>query len=489
MRKENINDEDKKNPQNPKKSFNGGKNMKLNAKKMKPQSVIIKSNGQAKKSFNTKESLNPRMNEEVKKKREKEEIEKNKIRNKLQCFICFGKVINAVMCVYCQHIACKECVKKMLAKNNICINCKKNVEKDDMVELPFMNDLTSYFINKVENREENNFYEKNNSNEQNIKINDNKGNNIILQKCNNHPDRNVEYYCCNCNEYLCSECLIIFNKKSIDKHSNHIILENEKINEFNLNDIIKLYKSISFNKEKIQDKSYYYKRNIRQIEIRKKRTKEIMDSISDEIKKRYTSKINECDALKKTLEQKKSDIEKKLKDFSYKFEKLKEKPNDEEQKNLLSDLEQLNKIYFDKNTIENKQVFPKDICCESYISELIELHIENGQYKEETNIIDKELNFITNSFCKLTAKLLYNSIVFTLVIEVNKEFYQKYHPIYHGDFVIISKKSCEYAIFSDYYNNGSLILSAEFPFSTMKPLLDDNNKCKIKINITKNYFK
>ena len=497
MRKENINDEDKKNPQNPKKPINGGKNMKINAKKMKPQTVAIKPNAQGKKSFNLKESYNPiRMNEEAKKKKEKEEIEKNKIRNKLQCFICFGKVINAVMCVYCHQIACKECVKKMLSKNSVCINCKKNVEKDDMLELPFMDDLTSYFINKVENREiDRNIYEENNSKEANIKINDNKDNNNALQKndkiqkCNNHPDRNVEYYCCNCNEYLCSECLIIFNKKSIDKHSNHIILENEKINEFNLNDIIKLYQSISFNKEKIYNKSYYYKRNIREIEIRKKRAKEIMEFISDELKNKYTHKINEYNSFLKILKQKKSDIEKRIKDFSYKFEKIREMPNDDEQKKLLSDLEQLNKINFDKDTIENKQDFQKDICCESYISELIELYIENGEYKEEANIIDKELNFINNSLCKLTAKLLFNSIVFTLVIEVNKEFYQKYHPIYYGDFVIISKKSCEYAIFSDYYSNGSLILSVEFPFSKMKPLLDDNNKCKIKINITKNYFK
>jgi hypothetical protein len=279
------------------------------------------------------------------------------------------------------------------------------------------------------------------------------------------------------------------NKKSIVKHSNHIILENEKINEFNLNDIIKLYQSISFNKEKIYNKSYYYKRNIREIEIRKKRAKEIMEFISDELKNKYTHKINEYNSFLKILKQKKSDIEKRIKDFSYKFEKIREMPNDDEQKKLLSDLEQLNKINFDKDTIENKQDFQKDICCESYISELIELYIENGEYKEEANIIDKELNFINNSLCKLTAKLLFNSIVFTLVIEVNKEFYQKYHPIYYGDFVIISKKSCEYAIFSDYYSNGSLILSVEFPFSKMKPLLDDNNKCKIKINITKNYFK
>ena len=52
--------------------------------------------------------------EEEKKKIELKEKENNKIRDKLKCFICFGKVINATMCIKCKGIACEECVKKMI---------------------------------------------------------------------------------------------------------------------------------------------------------------------------------------------------------------------------------------------------------------------------------------------------------------------------------------------------------------------------------------
>ena len=40
--------------------------------------------------------------------------------------------------------------KKMLLKNPVCSNCKQPVLSEDMVKLPFMNDLTEFFIHNVE---------------------------------------------------------------------------------------------------------------------------------------------------------------------------------------------------------------------------------------------------------------------------------------------------------------------------------------------------
>ena len=345
-----------------------------------------------------------------------------------------------------------------------------------------MNDLTSYFIDKVEQKEKKENYDNNNDKGYNDE--DNKNN-----KCKNHVDRKVEYYCCNCNEYLCSECLVIFNKKSVDKHSKHIILPIEKIDEFNLNDIIKIYPQISSNKEKIEKLITDYKKSIREIEIRKKRTKEITDIISNDLQANYSSKINGINSLLKYLKNKKNEIDKGAKEFQANFQKFKESSNNNEKAKILSDLEKLNHLDFDENSIEKTTKFKKDLCCESYVSELIELHINNGQYKEEETLIEKVLTFIPNVKSKLTAQLLLNNIVFNLSFPISNESNQNDNPKYFGDFVIISKNACEYAIFSEFLFKTSKMFSVEFPFSKMKPLLDDNNKCQIKIYITKNYYK
>ena len=85
--------------------------------------------------------------------------------------------------------------------------------------------------------------------------------------------------------------------------------------------------------------------------------------------------------------------------------------------------------------------------------------------------------------------MLFGCIIFTLVIKVNHELFQKYQPKFFGNLLILSKKACEYLIFVDFYNKGEQILSVEFDFSKLKSLLNENKKCKLKFFITKNYYK
>jgi ribosomal 50S subunit-recycling heat shock protein len=61
--------------------------------------------------------------------------------------------MNATMCIKCKGIACEECVKKMILRRKICINCNQLVKIEDMIKLPFMNDLASFFINNVEQKQ------------------------------------------------------------------------------------------------------------------------------------------------------------------------------------------------------------------------------------------------------------------------------------------------------------------------------------------------
>ena len=145
-------------------------------------------------------------------------------------------------------------------------------------------------------------------------------------------------------------------------------------------------------------------------------------------------------------------------------------------------LKNLNVYPYDKDDIEKRSIFQKDICCERYESDFIELEIpNNGRYVGELNLLTKELYYIPNTICKLQSQLLFNSRVFTLVIEVNDELFQNHNPKFIGNLFIFGKKIWEYIIFAAYYNKGEQVLSIQFEFSKLKSLLGENNKCKFKI--------
>ena len=240
--------------------------------------------------------------EEKRKKKELEEKEKNKIRDKLKCFICFGKVINARMCIKCRGIACEECIKKMLSKNKICNNCKQLVRMEEMIKLPFLNDLTSFFINNFEQKKKD--IKKNLQYNKLREINDNKKLDIIkIDSCKFHPRQTLEYLCINCKEYLCSECLLFFNKKNVIKHKDHIILSKEQINEFNLNEIIKEYKNLSDLKINIDKNIVNYKLFIIEIEILKRIGNDSLESIKNDLSKKYIKKLKEIKIYFKFIKQ------------------------------------------------------------------------------------------------------------------------------------------------------------------------------------------
>ena len=150
-----------------------------------------------------------------KKEEEEKEKEKNDIRDKLKCFICYGKVVNAMMCPYCKKLACEQCFKKILEKKNVCSYCNSILPFNELVKLPMLDDFTNFFINNMEQNNENENYEEAKDNELLL---------LRKQKCLEHPNKYIEYICMNCNEYLCSESLLVFNKESLNKHNNHIIL-------------------------------------------------------------------------------------------------------------------------------------------------------------------------------------------------------------------------------------------------------------------------
>lgn len=442
--------------------------------------------------FNPKASNNKKNNikvfdEEINKK--KEEEEKNKIRDKLQCYICYGKIINATMCSKCKAMACEECVKKMLSKEKVCSNCKKNVSENDMIKLPFMDDLTLFFINNVESKR--NSIKKNN---QNNLSNDNKTNKNFSEdtfkdiKCKYHNDTNVEYYCFNCNVYLCSKCLMVSNRENVAKHKTHIILSNEQIKEFNLNNIIKEYKKLSDFNLNLDNQILDFELLSEERKANQILMNEIINAIKSKIEGNYKKKINSIKYILNILKSKKKEIGNQIETFKN-FEEIINDNDIKKSKEFLNMLRQLNNYPNNKEEIIEKTIFQKNICCESFKSEIIEFEMpNNGEYLEGLQIFEKKLNFIPNTPLKVSLNLLINKIMITIAISTN-EFYEKHNTIFYGYLIFLSKKKGYYIILNSFYKKNESILTEGIDFSRILSLLDENHKCKIKFHIIRNYYK
>ena len=431
--------------------------------------------------------------EEEKKKKEEEEKEKNIIRDKLKCYICFGKVINATMCPKCKKIACEECIKKMLSKNNDkCYNCNNTVKISDMIKLPFMDDLTSFFINKVEKKnQKKEHYEKNIYNNDN---NIDQKESIIIPKniiCKYHSEKNVEYYCFDCNEYLCSKCLIFLNSENVAKHKKHIILSIDDLNEFNLGKIIEEYKNLSDIKKDSDKESSFFNLKIQEIGINKKMINEIFNSIRLELESKYSKKVNEMKYIMKLLKNKQNDINTSIKEYPNFINRvIKENKLLENSKKIQNDLKKFNNYPSNLEGIQKRSTFPKNIYFESYKSDIIEIKIPNdGKYLEELYVLNTEFNFIPDTKIKVTIQLLGGSIVFSIIFPIKNDSYEKHQTNFYGYVLFFGKISCEYAIFSYYNSKDGEILSVDFDFSKIKKLLDENYKCKLEFHIFKKYYK
>ena len=249
----------------------------------------------------------------------------NSINNEIICFICKGKFNDPYMCKLCQTRFCKNCIENFYINENknYCPKCQKNVRLDEMIPIPWFNDITNYLINK-----ENNIIENSNNNINNDNIIQ-KNINDVYEFCEKHHN-NYTKYCINCSNYLCPDCLSIFDENS-RIHERHEIINIFEIEKYNLEEVLKKYKNIN---EKVKS----YSDNIEFIENYKK----IINVI-----KNY--KLN---FLKKYID----NIEKNYNDLNYKLDNLKNKQQNEEKnfsKNIPKVDQIIRKIINEKNKNNN----------------------------------------------------------------------------------------------------------------------------------------
>ena len=233
---------------------------------------------------------------EIEEIRKENELEDD-IRDNLKCYICLGKVSSPKMCNFCKRIACSACIDRWLQDHTFCGICKHQVTAGDMISIPFLDGMSTFFINKIDNQEKKHLDKykttvkskgpklipgqglmKNNSknlahinlmnspninininsidnnlayNEETSEINDTEENEVDENICSEHGDH-IGYYCIQCDKYYCGKCLVFFGEET-KKHQNHFIVQANKINDLGVTEAIKEYKKLGETKNKLSE--------------------------------------------------------------------------------------------------------------------------------------------------------------------------------------------------------------------------------------------
>ena len=176
------------------------------------------------------------------------------IKEQLKCHFCSLKVKNPRMCLFCKKLFCSDCIKNWLSLHDYCFYCRKKIKDKDFIILPFFEDMSEFFIRRENPKNKNKSIS---TSKIEIKQASNKMEEKYFQNICQKHFQNLEYYCIDCDKYLCSLCLIIFNQEW-RKHNGHLIIETKKIEEYPvkelINKIINLEKELT--KEKNKNKEY-----------------------------------------------------------------------------------------------------------------------------------------------------------------------------------------------------------------------------------------
>ena len=386
----------------------------------------INKNG-LRRSYN-KSEIEKKLREKELEEQKKEDQLEDEIRDHLKCYICLGKVLKPKMCKYCKKICCSECIDHWLEDHSFCGICKHQVTSQDMISLPFLDHMSTFFINNIDNQKKKQKFEKpsfqkigqtvisgkNNNNIKNnkmpqinylnnakinININniDNNTNNDELMSdisedginqindidmeqniCQKHGER-ISFYCIQCDKYFCSQCLIVFGEEA-KKHQNHFIVQAKKINDLGVTEAIKEYKKLGETKEKLKDIIGVINLTKRESLIKKYEIITMVDFIRqynkikmDEETQKYQTIINHLRQLKAKFESQKSALPNEINSIS--------------QNNMNKDVV-INKLRELNNAVSPQLM--TQILESSFQSK--NFYIENF----ETNFITKKLNLSQN---------------------------------------------------------------------------------------------
>ena len=473
------------------------------------------------------------------------ENRKIEIKDALTCFICTAKVLDPMMCPQCKKLVCAKCIKKWFIEqqHEKCPYCQVQSSFDKMINLPFMNQLSEYFIKEIEKKEieaektyifpknrtmninqiideddddnNNNINEYNSHNHSfdekednflsktqfipnkfnNIE-NKNKENDLSLSKnfsvkmslikeemkgepCFKHPTEKIEYYCLNCNTKHCAKCLLIMSKES-KIHEGHKIVDIARKNKFNIDNVIQDIKSLSYSIKNLTQ----YKINIeieeKIIEKKEDFYKKQVEEFQHMINNRTLNKSTKLGLDKQQIEKQTKQIEgiqNNHKEALINFVDRDDKFGLEEYHNKVINFKDTDKF------IHNDQY---DIFINPSLK-FYETDFTSVEIKEnEENIgeIIGEYNFNIEGL-EHNVQLRFNQEAIDEIlinIQINLENFDE-DKIAYSCFLILKNKNCITSanLNERMVHNGILILGKTIIKNSLKNIIDENNKCNVKL--------
>ena len=448
-------------------------------------------------------------NEQMKKELELE----NQIRDHLKCYICLTKVNKPKMCKFCKKICCQACIDKWLLNHDYCGICKHKVSSQDMITLPFLDDMTSYFINNIDNHPKNN--PNNNIQNNNISIKRiNDENNIINEEdedsnsnkdiCQTHNNK-IDYYCIQCNKYYCSNCLVFFGKEA-NIHQNHLILQVAKMNDLGIKDAINEYKKLPETKKIIDNLIGLINFKLRENEIKKSEVKNFMNLIRDLYVKKIDETSQELNTILTNLKRQRDSIETSIESIPNGFNNIVNN-NDYAQASVVC--QELKKFNTTDDTIEDEileksKISPK-LFFENYETQVIEIKIPfGGQYNEGYEIANYKIDIMRGFPSRLVLQYIGQQVYISFCVDIdlplNAIDYPKFYTYitirnqkYGLEFINLSNQSFPQDFAQQQQNNNvrrirQQINAFEFDAQQFLYLGGEDKIIRMKVYIIKTYY-
>ena len=242
-----------------------------------------------------------------------------KMKEIITCPICCSIVKNPLCCTKCQTYICKECLKLHYSENkkDYCPKCRTQVRYDEFSPMPIIDNVSNFFI-KNQN-------EQNNENNLDFEYKDKENKNIL---CDKH-EYEIIFYCLNCKQNLCGECIESFNNKK-NIHENHDVFQIKDLKKYNLFEPIKKYQELIKDKNNYNEYLNKCDYNINYLncieEIRQKHLEEFHNMIDEKMRKL----VEEKEKKKEKITQEKKKLEEIYPPLNILLNKILDENNDEE---------------------------------------------------------------------------------------------------------------------------------------------------------------
>jgi hypothetical protein len=373
-----------------------------------------------------------------------------------------------------------------------------NNKKNQNINSQFNNQKKFNIFNNNQNNHLNTIIEEDQTNV----INNNNSDNKI---CSQHQSK-IEYFCLQCNKYYCSNCLVFFGQE-VQKHKGHCILGVGDMKNEGIKKAINEYNKLPETKNSLDNLVGLCNLKLRENAIKKSEIHNFLDLIKNQYIKQIDESSRELKNIVNNLKTQKELIENSIGAIPNGFNNI-INSNDYVQGGLISqELKNFNQI--DRN-IELKvneidKINPK-LFIENFETDYLEFNIpNNGEFIEGQEIGNKNINIIPEFPGRIIIKYLQNKIYISFSIDINMPLNSRNYPKFYTYITLKNQKyGLEFSGLSDQLfpqdapnrnqNNeiGRIrqqINSTEIDAKQFLFLAEMDNKIKIKLFITKAYFK